>query len=567
MSLSPPPSSDSPQAQMKPAKPIVLMACNSCRQRKVKCDREKPFCKRCVHSGICCKYTPIRTKSKSKTKALKFPNKSPKSGSEGQQSWSSNFSESCSDSSNLLSLSTVHPNLPVFNWTETVDETTEETVRTIDENTQMVLVGNYMQFMTQINTIVHKSSLPFFMKEFPCVLYSILALGANYICRQPNPDNLPMRITMDQVMEIADKAMELLQQETRKDHPALGVAYYNLAFLYLVENQFELGWLNTGLGCQLAQRIGLNRILDCPREHIPGDDPNALDYEIMVRSWWGIYIQDISLGLIYDRPCYFQDFDFPFLTPIEFDQQCPINYYLDFHQDHLSNNFQSCTRRVCQHSKLELHALKLPPNQVAIEYYLSVLQSKLKLFNQRIKNPNYFSIENSHWHTEYHLLLIKCQEWINYITQQFPVNQYLQMNLIPANIPLDSVILAMTLNMMVNDIIILIEYNDLPFPSIIAQKFSQKGLQAAIHSSKIYQWLMCYADVTLAPGTYFSLWNCVSVFYQCTLPPVAPEFIQIAKDELVLLYKSFTYFPTHWTEMKAFFQQKIDLVMKEVYNY
>lgn len=34
------------------------LACQSCRERKLRCDRQKPSCERCSNSGIACNYTP-----------------------------------------------------------------------------------------------------------------------------------------------------------------------------------------------------------------------------------------------------------------------------------------------------------------------------------------------------------------------------------------------------------------------------------------------------------------------------------------------------------------------------
>ncbi|SCW00893.1 LAFE_0D00452g1_1 [Lachancea fermentati] len=45
----------------------ISLVCNSCRAKKVKCDKIKPSCSRCLKHGTQCSYTPYRNKQKSAT--------------------------------------------------------------------------------------------------------------------------------------------------------------------------------------------------------------------------------------------------------------------------------------------------------------------------------------------------------------------------------------------------------------------------------------------------------------------------------------------------------------------
>lgn len=45
----------------------ISLVCNSCRAKKVKCDKMKPSCSRCLKYGTQCSYTPYRNKEKSAT--------------------------------------------------------------------------------------------------------------------------------------------------------------------------------------------------------------------------------------------------------------------------------------------------------------------------------------------------------------------------------------------------------------------------------------------------------------------------------------------------------------------
>ena len=69
-----------PPASQPPARRRVERACEGCRERKIKCEGQKPACAQCATSGVDCVYPPSRReKQEEQVEQLKSENEQYKS--------------------------------------------------------------------------------------------------------------------------------------------------------------------------------------------------------------------------------------------------------------------------------------------------------------------------------------------------------------------------------------------------------------------------------------------------------------------------------------------------------
>lgn len=534
-----------------PDSQVILLSCNVCRKRKVKCDRGKPFCYRCIQSGAQCQYTPIKSKHRRNLKTSIGSNPSTPASLSESLTMEEKSKASTSPGSKPNSTRSGKP--PVLQLMSTTSSSGEVSY-TVDENSQLVLIGKYIELMDQISPHIFKPSLPQTMSRYPSVLYSILACGALYIYRGKSDEQPPIIISYDQIEILCEQAAKLVTTEGGHTDPSYGLTHLNLAFLYLVENKFEKGWTQSASACKLSVHYKLYLHEGYPNDKIDETITDNYERETQLRLWWGIYLQDSALSLIYDKPSNLQGIPIRFLEERTCPGPCVMN----------SVGARAVAAEDCIHTKVELEVLHASRSQLLLEFFLISLIVQSRQLNQKLQDPFYLARHNPQTDIEFKNFKTRVEKWEKFIGSQFPIDPYLNNTNLAIYCDIRPVILALTINVMLNDIIISVNYPNVMFPAIVGHPFSQKGFDAAMTSIRIFCWLSQHVDLTIGPLWYFSIMNSCKVLYHTTLFPSPLDKRTIAKDILNEFMGIYSTMRTQWQKMTELFMVKLQNIVDAV---